>query len=1151
MLIFMKKIVFILLFWCVSSLLCLESMAQSTPNFFTNSISSANQIVEGKITKQESFWNDDQTMILTRHTLEVYKVFKGNLPQNTITFTTKGGKVGKDIINVTSHHFPVNYGNSGLFLFNQIGSTYQLSTDGFIYYDVLNEKASSKNNHFNSVQNEIYTRLSTPRIVKNESLFLPSPSNQRTDAITSLAPTTITAGTQSILTINGSGFGNQITEQSNIYFSYAPNGGINDYPVLQFGFIGFFGLTEIVEWTDTRIQVRVPSVAGTGRVTVTNATGERFVSSQTLTIPYSVSSTDLYWFDFGNQNQFEQEATKNYLSNYNGEGGYTLFVDPAFFANTQQMGALTSALNKWRCATGFNVKISANQAPIPFGSSGKTSISTFDGREFGDVTTRSFSYSRVEVCNTGTELVPFVQEFQIFINSAINWVYSGTPTANQVDFESEILKALATGHQIGYVNNPNDLMFYFLEAGQQRRTLSATNLEAGNLMMNYTVNANNDCGLPSMRKVAAADCNNSVNPPLARFEASVTEACQAPLTVRFNNTSRNAVSYQWTFTGGTPSTSTEQNPTVTYSTAGNYTVTLKATSSAGSHTETKTDFIKIGNGINYSVDLGADKVVCQGESVTLDAGAVENATYEWNTGQTTRTITVQSAGTYSVTVRKNGCSVSDQIRISYNTAATVEAGQNQAICQGERAQLRATVTGGTSYRWTPSTGLSDATILNPIATPEQTTLYTLEVVTGTCGAVKDSVLVTIKDALVLPNFPAENEIYICENDLFFIDAYPFNATNPTFRWSNGSREPYLEITQSGTYWVEVTDPNFCTVRDTVRVITTPVLNVEASTQSGENTVCRGGTIRLRATGAAQYEWQGEGILDNNFISNPLVSPTETTTYFVTGYGGFSGQCEPKTDTVTIFVKEKPTLRLGEDIMLCAETSYTIDATVDNSTAVYTWDDQSNEATRTVTENGTYYVEVVTDCGVLNDTIKVTFFEPSTLADFDFVVDGAQATFENKSESEYELEYTWSFGDSLNSTSPEKNAVFVYSKGGTYTVTLTAKAKDCDAQVSIQKEVTIEDFVTGIEDEIRAKKVSLYPNPSGAGISVLKWQAELGKATDLVIYNTLGQKVNYQKVSQADSQNASISINMPTLPKGIYIIMLSFENYTIQKKWVIE
>ncbi|WP_291720294.1 PKD domain-containing protein [Bernardetia sp.] len=1143
---------FLLLFSCFLFLYNVEIKAQTNSILFENTISSSDIVVEGKVVKQESFWNHEGTMIFTEHTLEIYKIFKGITEKNTITFTTLGGQVGKDIINTNSHHFPITYGISGLFLLKKIGLDYQLTTDGFIYYDVLNKTASSKNNHFSNVENEVYSHFSNPQIIRNTSLFLPSTATHRTENITSIAPTTITAGTQSILTINGSGFGNNINEQSNVFFSYAPNGGQSEFPLLQFGFVGTQGLTEIVEWTDTRIQVRVPTFAGTGKVTVTNSEGERFVSSETLTIPYSVEASTLYVYDFGNETPFEQEATKNYLSNYNGQGGYTLFVDPAFFANTQQMSSLTSALNQWRCATGFNVSVSANQAPIPFGFSGKTTISTFDGNEFGDLTTRSFSFSRVEICNTGTELVPFVLEFQIFVNSAINWSYTGNPQADEVDFESEILKALGLGHQLGYVNNPNDLMYHFLQEGQQKNTLSTTNLDAGNLMMNYTVNANNDCGLPSMQKVSTTDCNNSVNPPLARFEADITEVCEAPLRVRFNNTSRNAVSYEWTFEGGTPSTSTEKNPSVNYTSAGSFKVTLVASSRVGSDTEVKTAYINVGNGVDYEVNLGEDKEVCQGETVILDAGSFDNATYEWNTGAATQTIEVNNAGTYSVTVRRNGCEVTDNIRISYNTGATVEAGQNLSVCRGEAIQMQARATGATSYLWTPTIGLSDPTILNPIVSPEETTLYTLEVTTGSdCGTIKDSVLITVKEALELPFFPAEDEVYICEDNIFFIDAFPSNSTRPSFLWSDGSTQPFLEAAETGTYWVEVNDPNFCTFRDTVTVNITPAVEVVASTESKENTICLGNTIRLRATGAAYYEWEGEGLLDEPFISNPLISPTETTTYTVTGYGGFNEGCEPTTDTITIFVKEPLTLDLGRDVMLCEETSFTLDASVDDNAAVYLWEDGSSEAQRTVTENGTYKVEVTTDCGVLIDSIKVSFFEPSTSVDFDFIVEDAQATFENKTQSEYELEYLWSFGDSLNSTSREENPVFVYSKGGTYTVTLTVKAADCEAQIVLEKEVVIEDIVTGIEDEIRAKKVSLYPNPSVGGNAILKWQSDLGKANSFMIYNTLGQKVVFQEISQAENQNGSISINNAALPKGVYIVMLSFENYTVQKKWVVE
>ncbi len=85
----------------------------------------------------------------------------------------------------------------------------------------------------------------------------------------------------------------------------------------------------------------------------------------------------------------------------------------------------------------------------------------------------------------------------------------------------------------------------------------------------------------------------TVNPPVANFVANST-AIVTGQSVSFTDTStNNPTSWSWTFTGGTPSTSTAQNPTITYNTAGTYTVSLTATNSAGSDNETKTAYIAV------------------------------------------------------------------------------------------------------------------------------------------------------------------------------------------------------------------------------------------------------------------------------------------------------------------------------------------------------------------------------------------------------------------------------------------------------------------------------------------------------------------------------------------------------------------------------
>ncbi|RMF24082.1 MAG: PKD domain-containing protein, partial [Bacteroidetes bacterium] len=82
-------------------------------------------------------------------------------------------------------------------------------------------------------------------------------------------------------------------------------------------------------------------------------------------------------------------------------------------------------------------------------------------------------------------------------------------------------------------------------------------------------------------------------PPIADFTADVTSGC-APLTVNFQDNSLNQPSsWNWTFPGGNPGTSTEQNPTVVYNTPGVYDVTLTVSNALGSNTVTKPAFITV------------------------------------------------------------------------------------------------------------------------------------------------------------------------------------------------------------------------------------------------------------------------------------------------------------------------------------------------------------------------------------------------------------------------------------------------------------------------------------------------------------------------------------------------------------------------------
>jgi PKD repeat protein len=95
-------------------------------------------------------------------------------------------------------------------------------------------------------------------------------------------------------------------------------------------------------------------------------------------------------------------------------------------------------------------------------------------------------------------------------------------------------------------------------------------------------------------------------PPVANFSGNPTTVLVGN-SVAFTDLSTNTpTSWAWTFTGGTPGTSTTQNPTVTYSTVGTYTVSLTATNASGSDNETKTAYITVVNSIPDEIAEGLD-----------------------------------------------------------------------------------------------------------------------------------------------------------------------------------------------------------------------------------------------------------------------------------------------------------------------------------------------------------------------------------------------------------------------------------------------------------------------------------------------------------------------------------------------------------------
>ncbi len=147
----------------------------------------------------------------------------------------------------------------------------------------------------------------------------------------------------------------------------------------------------------------------------------------------------------------------------------------------------------------------------------------------------------------------------------------------------------------------------------------------------------------------AVGVGTAFNPTVtADFISDFTQACQAPFTVSFTNTSQTAGTFTWDFGDG--NNSTLNNPTHTYTAPGTYTVTLYADGGAcGNDTEVKTAYINIDAAnpcvaIMPSSGAGSMQTSCQG--LLYDSGG-PGANYSDNTNST---ITISPAGATNVTL---------------------------------------------------------------------------------------------------------------------------------------------------------------------------------------------------------------------------------------------------------------------------------------------------------------------------------------------------------------------------------------------------------------------------------------------------------------------------------------------------------------------
>lgn len=309
--------------------------------------------------------------------------------------------------------------------------------------------------------------------------------------------------------------------------------------------------------------------------------------------------------------------------------------------------------------------------------------------------------------------------------------------------------------------------------------------------------------------------------------------------------------------------------------------------------------------------------------------ASNNISVIWNGTINSEDLASISAGDYSVVVTDNetGCSVDSTVTVINTDApsATLTV-SNDTICAGESVTVTIALTGSTTYELVYAVdGVNNSVTttnsqITLTFTPTVNATYTLVSLTSpeiqNCqGNLFDSPQVVIVNPTpVQPIITATGPTTFCFGDSTLLtSSYATgNVWNP-----NGETTQSIFVSASGSYSVTQSNEFGCSSTSEPIVIQ---VNNGASVQLNPSslTICEGDSVQVTATGATSYLWSPTIGLSGSIIANPLVGPSVTTTYVVTG----TNDCGTGSDTLVVTVLPSPDNQIVSPTQICDNTTYT-------------------------------------------------------------------------------------------------------------------------------------------------------------------------------------------------------------------------------------
>ncbi|MBU2019226.1 MAG: gliding motility-associated C-terminal domain-containing protein [Bacteroidetes bacterium] len=356
--------------------------------------------------------------------------------------------------------------------------------------------------------------------------------------------------------------------------------------------------------------------------------------------------------------------------------------------------------------------------------------------------------------------------------------------------------------------------------------------------------------------------------------------------------------------------------------------------------------------IKADLSLSGNQTICEND--TLQLSALNGVSWLWSNGESTATIEISSAGSYSCFVTlMNGCTVnSETINVSVLSTPTVDAGLDQTVSCGQKVDLKATTVGNNALQWQG----------NNMAGPDYFQvgqgMYTvLATSVDGCRSVDSVQVMETNNSLNIQL----NGGLICLGDSIFLNPKVTGGSgNLSYLWNNGSTTSTIQVApKSNMNYNLIVQDNTTQCTDSKSVLVEVDSIVVQLNQSVDVAICEGDSVQISTTFNSNYTYNW------NFGSpdQSSVSVKNEGQYFVTVSNGF---CTSNSDTLIVgfkptpfadfYVNEFNEAQLNEEIFFTNESTFPFGSSLLWSMGNGATSKETNPST-IYTNPGSYFVQL--------------------------------------------------------------------------------------------------------------------------------------------------------------------------------------------------